>query len=33
MVKAKTKVNNVEPIMDQISFVFLNNSSFLKSVS
>lgn len=32
MVKAKTKVSNVEAAMDQISFVFLNNSFFFKKV-
>lgn len=30
MVKAKTKVNNVEAAMDQTSFVFLNNRFFFK---
>lgn len=32
MAKAKTKVNKVEPTMNQISFAFLKNTFFAKCV-
>lgn len=32
MAQEKTKVNKVEPTMNQITFVFLNNTFFKKSI-